>query len=237
MIVLALRRAGIGDAGDRRPRRRRGCSACSRETAAGARSTSTTRAGSLRSSRSATSARSPTRRAPTSPRTCVEALALRRAAPTSAAGAARRRVAAARAGATTARGSAAGARTTSTAPAPPCPRSPPAGSREHESVRRGGARGSSRVQNADGGFGEDLRSYRDRRLARARRVDRVADGLGAARAPRGRRERRPVVDRAVDWLVETQLRGRRAGTSRTSPAPASPATSTSTTTSTGMCSR
>ena len=46
-----------------------------------------------------------------------------------------------------------------------------------------------RVQNADGGFGEDLRSYRDAALARPRRVDRVADRVGAARLPRRRRRR------------------------------------------------
>ena len=36
-------------------------------------------------------------------------------------------------------------------------------------------------QNADGGWGEDLRSYRDPALDRPRRVDAVADGVGAAR--------------------------------------------------------
>ena len=42
------------------------------------------------------------------------------------------------------------------------------------------------------------------RLARPRRVDRVADGVGAARLPRRRRRTAPAVERAVRWLVETQ---------------------------------
>ena len=40
-------------------------------------------------------------------------------------------------------------------------------------------------QNADGGWGERPALLRRRRLARARNVDRLADGLGAARAARG----------------------------------------------------
>ena len=76
----------------------------------------------------------------------------------------------------------------------------------HPSVRAAVA-WLDRVQNADGGFGEDLRSYRERRLARARRVDRVADRLGAARLRRRRRSPGPPVERAVRWLVETQRPG------------------------------
>ena len=58
-------------------------------------------------------------------------------------------------------------------------------------------------------------------LERPRRLDRVADGVGAARAARGRRA--PAAggrERAVPWLVETQ-RPTAAGTSRSTRAPAS----------------
>ena len=55
--------------------------------------------------------------------------------------------------------------------------------------RASGARcaGCEAHQNADGGWGEDLRSYRDAALERPRRLDRVADRVGAARAARRRR--------------------------------------------------
>ena len=77
---------------------------------------------------------------------------------------------------------------------------------------RAGARGRSaravawleRVQNDDGGWGEDLRSYVDRRLERPRRVDRVADGLGAARAARRGRARRPRAGAASTGSCATQ---------------------------------
>ena len=45
-----------------------------------------------------------------------------------------------------------------------------------------------------------------RRLARARRVDRVADGVGAARASTPPASDGTAVERAVRWLVETQRR-------------------------------
>ena len=94
-----------------------------------------------------------------------------------------------------------------------------------------------RVQNDDGGWGEDLRSYRDPALARPRRLDRVADGVGAARAARRGRDTAPAVERARRAGSSRRSAPTAAGTSRSSPAPASPATSTSTTTSTGRSSR
>ncbi len=136
-----------------------GCSACRAARAAGAPSTSTTRAGSAPSSPSATSARSPTRRAPTSPRTCSRRSPTR-GAPASGR-ATRRSTGCSPAQERTAPGSAAGARTTSTAPARCCRRSPPAGSPTTRASPPA-VRFLERVQNADGGFGEDLRSYRDR---------------------------------------------------------------------------
>ena len=75
----------------------------------------------------------------------------------------------------------------------------------HPSVRAG-VRWLESVQNPGGGFGEDLRSYRDRSWSGRGALDGVADRLGAARSARGRRVRpaaRPA--RAVAWLVETQL--------------------------------
>ena len=48
-----------------------------------------------------------------------------------------------------------------------------------------------RHQNPDGGWGEDLRSYDDPGLDRARRVHRVADRVGAARPARGGRAGEP----------------------------------------------
>ena len=87
---------------------------------------------------------------------------------------------------TTAPGSGAGASTTSTGSARRCRRSRPPACRT--STRRSAVRSRwlEAHQNEDGGFGEDCRSY-DRgedgdRLARPRRVDAVADRLGADRA-------------------------------------------------------
>ena len=93
------------------------------------------------------------------------------------------------------------------------------------------------VQNPGGGFGEDLRSYQRPLLERPRRVDRVADGLGAARASRRRRGREPRSDERGANGSSRRSSAAEAGTSRTSRAPASRATSISTTTSTGTCSR
>ena len=61
----------------------------------------------------------------------------------------------------TAPGSAAGARTTSTAPAPSLPALAACGLADHESVAAA-VGWLEQVQNPGGGFGEDLRSYRDR---------------------------------------------------------------------------
>jgi squalene-hopene/tetraprenyl-beta-curcumene cyclase len=60
-----------------------------------------------------------------------------------------------------------------------------------------------RIQNDDGGFGEDLRSYRDAtwRGCGASTASQTAWALLALHAAG---ERGPVVDRAVRWLVETQ---------------------------------
>ena len=63
-----------------------------------------------------------------------------------------------------------------------------------------------RVQNPGGGFGEDLRSYRDLSWSGRGALDGVADRLGAARSACGRRGRAATRPRrAVAWLVETQL--------------------------------
>ena len=56
------------------------------------------------------------------------------------------------------------------------PRRPAAASRRSS--------GSPATRSADGGWGEDLRSYRDAGVDRPRRIDAVADGVGAARPAR-----------------------------------------------------
>ena len=94
----------------------------------------------------------------------------------------------------TAPGSAAGASTTSTAPAPRCRRWRPCGIEPgHRAFRRAVAWLDS-VQNEDGGFGEDIRSYADRGLARPRTQHAFPNGLGATslrRCRRGRQRGRP----------------------------------------------
>jgi squalene-hopene/tetraprenyl-beta-curcumene cyclase len=77
------------------------------------------------------------------------------------------------------------------------------GMREHESVRRAIAWLES-VQNDDGGFGEDLRSYRDRRWSGrgASTASQTAWALLALHAAGGPDH---VIDRAVSWLADTQL--------------------------------
>ena len=141
----------------------------------------------------------------------------------------------------TAPGSAAGASTTSTGPAPSCPALEAAGypARPPGHAPRGRlARGApERGRRLRRGL-PLLRRRRGRpRVARPRRVDAVADGLGPDR-PGGRRRGALRVRLARGRLAG---RGRRsetaAGTSRTSPAPASRATSSSTTTSTGRSGR
>ncbi len=61
------------------------------------------------------------------------------------------------------------------------------------------------VQNEDGGWGEDCRSYDERVVGRARREHRVADGVGAAGAamPPASVLRMPL-GRGVEWLVRSQ---------------------------------
>ena len=103
---------------------------------------------------------------------------------------------------------------------------------------RSGARCSWLVehQNADGGWGEDLRSYTDDawRGRGASTASQTAWALLALLAadPATRRS-----TPASAWLVDNQRRGRLLGRGRCTPEPASPATSTSTTRCTGWCSR
>ena len=59
-------------------------------------------------------------------------------------------------------------------------------------------------QNADGGWGEDLRSYDDAGLGRPGRVDAVADRLGAARPARRRATTARRSSAGIAWLVENQ---------------------------------
>jgi len=74
---------------------------------------------------------------------------------------------------------------------------------EHESVGRAVAWLRS-VQNADGGFGEDLRSYRDP-VWRGRGASTASQTAWALLALHAASERGPVVDNAVQFLVDTQL--------------------------------
>ena len=60
-----------------------------------------------------------------------------------------------------------------------------------------------RHQNDDGGWGEDLRSYRDP-LAGPGRLHRLPDGLGAAGPARRRRASASARSGACAWLVDTQ---------------------------------
>lgn len=94
-----------------------------------------------------------------------------------------------------------------------------------------------RVQNDDGGWGEDLRSYQDPARWSARGASTASQTAWALMAllAAGRRTPRPSNGAWPGWPGPS---GRTApGTSRTSPAPASPGTSRSTTTSTGRSSR
>jgi squalene-hopene/tetraprenyl-beta-curcumene cyclase len=74
---------------------------------------------------------------------------------------------------------------------------------QHESVRRA-VRWLASVQNADGGFGEDLRSYRDDGW-RGRGASTASQTAWALLALHAAGERGPVLDNAVDFLVATQL--------------------------------
>ena len=138
----------------------------------------------------------------------------------------------------TARGSAGGAPTTSTARAPPCPRwSPPACRPTTPRLRRAVAWLDGH-QNADGGWGEDLRSLpttpRWRRPGRST-PSQTAWALLALLAAGERGG--AAADAGVGLPGRAPSAPTAPGTSRGTPAPASPATSTSTTTCTGRCSR
>jgi squalene-hopene/tetraprenyl-beta-curcumene cyclase len=72
----------------------------------------------------------------------------------------------------------------------------------HESIRRAVA-WLARVQNDDGGFGEDLRSYTDPDW-RGRGESTASQTAWALLALHAGGERGDIVDRAVGWLVRTQ---------------------------------
>ena len=87
------------------------------------------------------------------------------------------------------RGSAAGVSTTSTAPGRLLCALAAAGVPSDDPRVRRAVAWLKAHQNADGGWGEDCRSYVGPGVDRARREHRLADGVGAARAARGRRGR------------------------------------------------
>jgi squalene-hopene/tetraprenyl-beta-curcumene cyclase len=76
------------------------------------------------------------------------------------------------------------------------------GMRDHPSVRAA-IQWLDRVQNTDGGFGEDMRSYRETSW-RGRGESTASQTAWALLAYDAARVRGPAVDRAVRWLVETQ---------------------------------
>jgi squalene-hopene/tetraprenyl-beta-curcumene cyclase len=76
------------------------------------------------------------------------------------------------------------------------------GMKEHASVRRAIA-WLERIQNDDGGFGEDLRSYRDAAW-RGRGVSTASQTAWALLAFHAAGERSSAVDRAVAFLADTQ---------------------------------
>jgi squalene-hopene/tetraprenyl-beta-curcumene cyclase len=76
------------------------------------------------------------------------------------------------------------------------------GLREHPSVRRA-VEWLASIQNADGGFGEDLRSYRDPAW-RGRGASTASQTAWALLALAAAGEDGAVTERAVGWLVETQ---------------------------------
>ena len=84
------------------------------------------------------------------------------------------------------------------------PGSPPATRRSARAV----AVAATRTRTRDGGWGEDLRSYRRPGVGRPGRVHRVADRVGAARAARGR-ARRPAGRRARASAGSSRPSGRR----------------------------
>jgi squalene-hopene/tetraprenyl-beta-curcumene cyclase len=79
-----------------------------------------------------------------------------------------------------------------------------AGMAEHPSVGAA-VRWLEQVQNEDGGFGEDLRSYRDPEW-RGRGASTASQTAWALLAFHAAGEESPAVQRAVQWLVETQRR-------------------------------
>jgi squalene-hopene/tetraprenyl-beta-curcumene cyclase len=74
----------------------------------------------------------------------------------------------------------------------------------HESVRAA-VDWLERVQNEDGGFGEDLRSYRDSAW-RGRGTSTASQTAWALLGFHAAGEQGPAVERAIRWLVETQRR-------------------------------
>jgi squalene-hopene/tetraprenyl-beta-curcumene cyclase len=76
------------------------------------------------------------------------------------------------------------------------------GLREHASVRRA-IRWLESVQNPDGGFGEDLRSYRDPAW-RGRGASTASQTAWALLALDAAGERRDATERALRWLLDTQ---------------------------------
>ena len=116
---------------------------------------------------------------------------------------ARNRVPAAPSRSPTDRGSGAGAQTTSTAPAPLSRRSPRAGSRRSESVRRAVRWLEPRFRTPTAGSGEDLRSYDDPSW-RGRGSSTASQTAWALLALHAAGESGPVVEGAVRFLVETQ---------------------------------
>ena len=224
--------------GSRRPSRAgcAGTSACSRRTARGAPSTSTTPAPSPTGCRSATSARSSTRRPPTSPRTSwrcsrVEGLAhdprTRRGIDWLLAEQEPNGAWFGRWGVNYVYG------TGSVVPALAAAGLPAA----HPAIRRAVALAGVRAERRRRlGRGPALLPRRHG-VGRARRLDRLADRLGADGAARGRGAGRARPSSAAS-PGSPRPSGRTApGTSRTSPAPASPGTSPSTTTCTARSSR
>ena len=190
--------------------------ACSRAAAAGAPSTSTTRRSGSTSCRSATSARSPTSRARTSRRTRSRRSRRRRASTTRCA-----------AGSSGCSGRAGGRRLV----VRPLGRQPRLRDRRRAARARGvrnrawtTARCSravawlDSVQNEDGGFGEDIRSYADPRLARARSQRAFPNGVGAISLRRCRRGGQPVRPARRRMVMQHTTGKRRLGGSTNSPA-------------------
>ena len=195
------RRPHVGDRG-RRAGPSTGCSACSAGTAAGRRSTSTTPSELPGCCRSATSARSSTRRAPTSPRTSS------RCSPSSAPDACRRCCRGiewlwraqeddgswfGRWGANHVYG------TGHVVPALVA-----AGVDPDDRALRAGAAVAARAPERRRRLGRGPALVPRPGVDRPRRIDAVADGVGAARPARRSATGAPAVDRGLAFLVGTQ---------------------------------